>query len=47
MEARVLQQQHVGVPHCADSFLGSLADAIVREADVALEDMGEFNRNRL
>ena len=47
VEAGVFQQQHVAVLHRGDSLLGSFTDAIIREADVTLEDVVEFSDNRL
>ena len=47
VEAGVLQQQHVAVLHRGDSLFGSLADAVVREADVLLEDVRDLMRDGL
>ena len=41
MEARVLEQKHVAVLHFRDRVLGRLADAVGREGDRPLDDVGD------
>ena len=41
MEAGVLQQEHVAVLHFGDRVVGRLADAVGREGDRTLDDVGD------
>ena len=41
MEAGVLEQKHVAVLHFGDRVVGCLADAVGREGDRPLDDVGD------